>query len=121
MHEAAEIDNLEIIEALLGANADKVAVDEDGNIPLHFAVTKNKLDNVEALLRAGVRTDLVNNAGFTPLRLAVDIGHQGIIKTMIRWTLEKCSDNCIENECCVCYSVSKVHTPCKHHICELFL
>jgi ankyrin repeat protein len=59
------------VPALLALGLDPNVPDEDGETPLHLAVTARSIDALSALLAAGARVDAKNFAAETPLALAL--------------------------------------------------
>jgi ankyrin repeat protein len=56
IHAAAEKGHLEVVHALLGANATMTCQDKDGRTPLHKACERGSLQVAAALLEAGADT-----------------------------------------------------------------
>lgn len=54
--------------------------DEQGNVPLHWAVEKNKADSCRALLDLGADPNILNMALLSPLHLAVSLGHNNLVE-----------------------------------------
>uniref|UniRef100_A0A3Q2C6S8 Transient receptor potential cation channel, subfamily A, member 1b n=1 Tax=Cyprinodon variegatus TaxID=28743 RepID=A0A3Q2C6S8_CYPVA len=52
--------------------------DDRGNVPLHWAVEKNKAESCRALLDLGANPNILNNALFSPLHLAISLGHNNL-------------------------------------------
>lgn len=80
LHRAALRHEIGVVRALLAANANVNATDEEHATPLHYSVsepeygaraTKRQVDVVKALLDAGAMVDAQTKAGETPLLWAV--------------------------------------------------
>ena len=54
--------------------------DEQGNVPLHWAVEKNKAESCRALLDLGADPNILNMALLSPLHLAVSHGHNNLVE-----------------------------------------
>lgn len=54
--------------------------DEQGNVPLHWAVEKNKAESCRALLDLGADPNILNMALLSPLHLAVSQGHNNLVE-----------------------------------------
>lgn len=53
--------------------------DEQGNVPLHWAVERNKAESCKALLDLGADPNILNTALLSPLHLAVSRGHGNLL------------------------------------------
>lgn len=53
--------------------------DEQGNVPLHWAVERNKAESCKALLDLGANPNILNTALLSPLHLAVSHGHSNLV------------------------------------------
>lgn len=54
--------------------------DDQGNVPLHCAVEKNKAESCRALLDLGADPNILNVALMAPLHLAVSLGHNNLVE-----------------------------------------
>lgn len=54
--------------------------DEQGNVPLHWAVERNKADSCRALLDLGADPNILNTALMSPLHLAVSHKHNNLVE-----------------------------------------
>lgn len=54
--------------------------DEQGNVPLHWAVEKNKAGSCRALLDLGADPNILNTALLSPLHLAICLGHNDLVE-----------------------------------------
>lgn len=54
--------------------------DDQGNVPLHCAVEKNKLESCRALLDLGADPNILNTALLAPLHLAVSLQHNNLVE-----------------------------------------
>lgn len=53
--------------------------DDHGNVPLHWAVDKNKVESCRILLDLGADPNILNMALLSPLHLAVSLGHNSLV------------------------------------------
>lgn len=53
--------------------------DDQGNVPLHWAVERNKAESCRALMDLGANPNILNNALLSPLHLAVSLGHNSLL------------------------------------------
>ncbi|KAH6707646.1 ankyrin repeat-containing domain protein [Leptodontidium sp. 2 PMI_412] len=75
IHEAARDGRTQVVESLLAANP-KLAqrVDDDGRLPLHWAVSYNHLDIAKLLAATkDFDADVQDGSGWTPLMIAVSL------------------------------------------------
>ncbi len=63
------------------------SIDEQGNVPLHWAVEKNKAESCKALLELGADPNILNTALLSPLHLAVSLGHNDLVEVSERKVL----------------------------------
>lgn len=54
--------------------------DEQGNVPLHWAVEKNRAESCRSLLDLGADPNVLNNALMSPLHLAVSLEHNHLVE-----------------------------------------
>lgn len=54
--------------------------DDQGNVPLHCAVEKNKAESCRALLDLGADPNILNTALLAPLHLAVSLEHNNLVE-----------------------------------------
>uniref|UniRef100_A0A4W6E3J6 Transient receptor potential cation channel, subfamily A, member 1b n=1 Tax=Lates calcarifer TaxID=8187 RepID=A0A4W6E3J6_LATCA len=54
--------------------------DEQGNVPLHWAVERNKAESCRALMDLGANPNILNTALLSPLHLAVNRGHNDLVE-----------------------------------------
>lgn len=54
--------------------------DDQGNVPLHWAVEKDKPESCRALLDLGADPNILNTALLSPLHLAVSLGHNNLVE-----------------------------------------
>jgi AAA+ superfamily predicted ATPase/ankyrin repeat protein len=62
-------------KSLLDKKVNVNAVDNDGQTPLHLAITHKVPDSIKALIAAGANKNIPNNNGKTPLHIAVEEGY----------------------------------------------
>ena len=61
--------DLRMLAMLLDGGADANLQDDDGNTPLHFAISGKLMNAAELLLERGVREDVENNEGLSAWQL----------------------------------------------------
>ncbi|XP_041817411.1 transient receptor potential cation channel subfamily A member 1b [Chelmon rostratus] len=59
--------------------------DEQGNVPLHWAVERNKAESCKALLDLGADPNILNMALLSPLHLAVSLGHNSLVELLLSY------------------------------------
>ncbi|KAL3041036.1 hypothetical protein OYC64_011921 [Pagothenia borchgrevinki] len=57
--------------------------DEHGNVPLHWAVERNRTESCRALLDLGADPNLLNTALMSPLHLALSLGHNDLVELLL--------------------------------------
>ncbi|MED6262824.1 hypothetical protein ATANTOWER_026818, partial [Ataeniobius toweri] len=65
--------------------------DDQGNVPLHWAVEKNKAESCRVLLDLGVDPNILNNALLSPLHLAVSLGHNNLVELLLSYSVTDCN------------------------------
>lgn len=91
LHIAAGVGLLDIVQELLGKNADVNIQDKFGNIPIYLAVgtATNASNIVELLLAAGANPNISNKDGFTPLHRSISLGtpldRSNIIELLLKY------------------------------------
>ncbi|KAM4544029.1 transient receptor potential cation channel subfamily A member 1b [Fundulus diaphanus] len=65
--------------------------DDQGNVPLHWAVERNKAESCRALLDLGADPNILNNALMSPLHLAVSLGHNGLVGLLLSHSTTDCN------------------------------
>lgn len=73
--------NLQLIEALLLAQANPNLQDENGNTPLHLACVRRDLPMIEILLKAGANPNIKNKSGAVAKDL-INIGYESASKIL---------------------------------------
>jgi len=101
--ETVKIGKLSIIQYLLEKGANKEEKCNDGNTPLHTAVSDNNYQAVNILLNSKVNIESRNNNGCTPLHIACEKRYIALIKLLMEkganllsknkhgWTCLRCS------------------------------
>lgn len=65
--------------------------DEQGNVPLHWAVERNKAESCRALLDLGANPNILNTALLSPLHLAVNHGHNSLVELLLSYSTTDCN------------------------------
>ncbi|PWA18222.1 hypothetical protein CCH79_00004232 [Gambusia affinis] len=65
--------------------------DDQGNVPLHWAVEKNKAESCRALMDLGANPNILNNALLSPLHLAVSLGHNSLLGVLLSYSVTNCN------------------------------
>uniref|UniRef100_A0A4W6E095 Transient receptor potential cation channel, subfamily A, member 1b n=1 Tax=Lates calcarifer TaxID=8187 RepID=A0A4W6E095_LATCA len=64
--------------------------DEQGNVPLHWAVERNKAESCRALMDLGANPNILNTALLSPLHLAVNRGHNDLVELLLSYSATDC-------------------------------
>lgn len=80
---AAHQGNRELCVLLLDAGASLRAIDEDGDLPLHYAAFGNQAGVMELLLTRGAPIDVVNNSGCTALHVSVNKENSACVQVLL--------------------------------------
>ncbi|XP_068438137.1 transient receptor potential cation channel subfamily A member 1b [Clinocottus analis] len=85
LHHAAAGDHVNLIQFITNVidSQDLNSCDEQGNVPLHWAVEKNMAGSCQALLDLGVNPNILNKALMSPLHLAVCLGHNNLVELLL--------------------------------------
>ena len=82
--DAAELNDVQTVRALLQQGADANAAQPDGLTALHWAALNDSREIAELLLYAGATVKpLTRVGGYTPLHLAAQQGHAEIVRTLL--------------------------------------
>ncbi|XP_032406614.1 transient receptor potential cation channel subfamily A member 1b [Xiphophorus hellerii] len=65
--------------------------DDQGNVPLHWAVERNKAESCRALMDLGANPNILNNALLSPLHLAVSLGHNSLLGVLLSYSVTDCN------------------------------
>uniref|UniRef100_UPI0037E71AE9 transient receptor potential cation channel subfamily A member 1b n=1 Tax=Semicossyphus pulcher TaxID=241346 RepID=UPI0037E71AE9 len=65
--------------------------DDQGNVPLHWAVEKNKPESCRAFLDLGANPNMLNTALLSPLHLAVSLGHNNLVELLLSYSSTDCN------------------------------
>uniref|UniRef100_A0A3B4WXU2 Transient receptor potential cation channel, subfamily A, member 1b n=1 Tax=Seriola lalandi dorsalis TaxID=1841481 RepID=A0A3B4WXU2_SERLL len=65
--------------------------DEQGNVPLHWAVKKNKAESCRNLMDLGADPNILNAALLSPLHLAVNCGHNSLVELLVSYSATDCN------------------------------
>ncbi|XP_068565601.1 transient receptor potential cation channel subfamily A member 1b isoform X2 [Cebidichthys violaceus] len=93
LHHAAAGDCVNLIQFITtGINSqDLNSCDEQGNVPLHWAVEKNMAESCRALLDLGANPNILNKALQSPLHLAVCLGHNNLVELLLSYSATDCN------------------------------
>ena len=83
MIRAAQIDDVDTVQALIASGTDVNIADRDGMTPLHHAANEGSNKVVAVLLKAGADFTLEDDEGDTPLILAVADGHVDVVHQLL--------------------------------------
>ncbi|KAG8009433.1 Transient receptor potential cation channel subfamily A member 1 [Nibea albiflora] len=88
LHHAAAGGYITLIQYITGVNDTQElnSCDEQGNVPLHWAVERNKADSCRALLDLGADPNILNMALLSPLHLAVSLGHNNLVELLLSYS-----------------------------------
>lgn len=73
----------DVVDLLVAAGAERDAVDNDDDTPLHLAASQGKVQLVKRLIAAGARRDPVNSSGYTPLLAATARGYATVVRELL--------------------------------------
>uniref|UniRef100_A0A4W3HP84 E3 ubiquitin-protein ligase MIB2 n=1 Tax=Callorhinchus milii TaxID=7868 RepID=A0A4W3HP84_CALMI len=79
---AAHQGHIEVVKALLQANAKLEVHDEDGDTALHYASFGNQPEVARLLLSKGANVNLLNSSTCTALHIAVNKGFSEVVRTL---------------------------------------
>ncbi|XP_035475477.2 transient receptor potential cation channel subfamily A member 1b isoform X1 [Scophthalmus maximus] len=65
--------------------------DEQGSVPLHWAVESNKAESCSALMDLGANPNILNMALLSPLHLAVNRGHNNLVELLLSYSATECN------------------------------
>uniref|UniRef100_G3NEB1 Transient receptor potential cation channel, subfamily A, member 1b n=1 Tax=Gasterosteus aculeatus aculeatus TaxID=481459 RepID=G3NEB1_GASAC len=93
LHHAAAGDHVNLIQFITTVMEpqDLNSCDEQGNVPLHWAVEKNKAGSCRALLDLGADPNILNTALLSPLHLAICLGHNDLVELLVSHTATDCN------------------------------
>ncbi|KAK9527797.1 hypothetical protein VZT92_014329 [Zoarces viviparus] len=93
LHHAAAGDCVNLIQFITTVidSLDLNSCDEQGNVPLHWAVEKNMAGSCRALLDLGADPNILNKALQSPLHLAVCLGHNGLVELLVSYSATDCN------------------------------
>ncbi|CEJ87161.1 hypothetical protein VHEMI04323 [[Torrubiella] hemipterigena] len=74
----------ELIQLLIDKGADISAMDNEGNVPLHFASSFQKVEATRVLLDNGAEIQATNDEGETALHLACKDGHLDVVELLLK-------------------------------------
>ncbi|XP_075998819.1 caskin-2 isoform X3 [Genypterus blacodes] len=93
LHHAALTGTIELLSALLEAQATVDIKDSNGMRPLHYAAWQGKAESVLMLLRCGAGVNGVSLDGHIPLHLAAQYGHYEVSEMLLQHQSNPCLVN----------------------------
>ncbi|XP_067434014.1 transient receptor potential cation channel subfamily A member 1b [Thunnus thynnus] len=93
LHHAAAGGHVTLIQSITTVIDSKElnSCDEQGNVPLHWAVERNKAESCTALLDLGADPNVLNMALLSPLHLAVSHGHNNLVELLLSYNATDCN------------------------------
>ncbi|XP_062297967.1 transient receptor potential cation channel subfamily A member 1b [Scomber scombrus] len=93
LHHAAAGGHVILIQSITAVIDSKElnSCDEQGNVPLHWAVEKNNAESCRALLDLGADPNILNMALLSPLHLAVSHGHNNLVELLLSYSATDCN------------------------------
>ncbi|XP_053715593.1 transient receptor potential cation channel subfamily A member 1b [Synchiropus splendidus] len=85
LHHAAAGGHVTLIQFIISATESQQlnSCDDQGNVPLHWAVERNEAASCRALLDLGADPNILNKALLSPLHLAVSKGHNDLVELLL--------------------------------------
>lgn len=65
--------------------------DDQGNVPLHWAVETNKMESCRALLDLGADPNVLNTALLSPLHMAISLSHNNLVGLLLSYSATDCN------------------------------
>uniref|UniRef100_A0A8C7D6B4 Transient receptor potential cation channel, subfamily A, member 1b n=1 Tax=Oncorhynchus kisutch TaxID=8019 RepID=A0A8C7D6B4_ONCKI len=100
VHHAAGAGNIPVIRFICSiTHRDEWNLyDDEGSMPLHWAVERNQPESCRALLELGVEPNVLNKALMSPLHLAVSYQHNHLVKLLLsHYKTESNLQGCLGN------------------------
>uniref|UniRef100_A0A8K9UQD7 Transient receptor potential cation channel, subfamily A, member 1b n=1 Tax=Oncorhynchus mykiss TaxID=8022 RepID=A0A8K9UQD7_ONCMY len=100
VHHAAGAGNIPVIRFICSiTHRDEWNLyDDEGSMPLHWAVERNQPESCRALLELGVEPNVLNKALMSPLHLAVSHQHNHLVKLLLsHYKTESNLEGCLGN------------------------
>ncbi|KAM6900693.1 transient receptor potential cation channel subfamily A member 1b isoform 1-T1 [Xenentodon cancila] len=93
LHHAAGGGHVTLIQFIITVVGSKElnSCDDQGNVPLHWAVEKNKAESCRTLLDLGADPNILNTALLSPLHLAVSLRHQNLVELLLSHSATNCN------------------------------
>uniref|UniRef100_A0A8C5HY13 Ion transport domain-containing protein n=1 Tax=Gouania willdenowi TaxID=441366 RepID=A0A8C5HY13_GOUWI len=81
LHHAARGGHISLIQFISSVvNSQELnSCDEQGNVPLHWAVEKNRVESCKALLDLGADPNVLNTVLLSPLHMAINLQHNNLV------------------------------------------
>uniref|UniRef100_A0A665VPP9 Ion transport domain-containing protein n=1 Tax=Echeneis naucrates TaxID=173247 RepID=A0A665VPP9_ECHNA len=93
LHHAAAGGHVTLIQFITSVTNSKEldSCDDQGNVPLHWAVEKNKAESCRALMDLGANSNILNAALLSPLHLAVTCQHNSLVELLVSYSSTDCN------------------------------
>lgn len=86
LKDAIENDKInQISQIIKGGVSVNSKIDDEGNTPLYYAITKGKWDAVTLLMELGADVNAKNENGNTPLMLALELGEDSLLPEFLKY------------------------------------
>jgi ankyrin repeat protein len=83
IHQAIELNNLEVLYYIVENGADVNLLNYDGNTPLLMAIEQQNLEIIQYLVENGADVNLENGDRYTPLLMAIEQQNLEIIQYLV--------------------------------------
>uniref|UniRef100_A0A8C5HX78 Ion transport domain-containing protein n=1 Tax=Gouania willdenowi TaxID=441366 RepID=A0A8C5HX78_GOUWI len=87
LHHAARGGHISLIQFISSLNS----CDEQGNVPLHWAVEKNRVESCKALLDLGADPNVLNTVLLSPLHMAINLQHNNLVALLLSYSVTDCN------------------------------
>uniref|UniRef100_A0AAQ6IBK3 Ion transport domain-containing protein n=1 Tax=Anabas testudineus TaxID=64144 RepID=A0AAQ6IBK3_ANATE len=93
LHHAAAGGHVTLIQFITNSvdSQELNSCDEQGSVPLHWAVERNKPESCRALLDLGADPNILNMALLSPLHLAINLGHNNLVELLLSYSATDCN------------------------------
>uniref|UniRef100_A0A8C5HXM9 Ion transport domain-containing protein n=1 Tax=Gouania willdenowi TaxID=441366 RepID=A0A8C5HXM9_GOUWI len=93
LHHAARGGHISLIQFISSVvNSQELnSCDEQGNVPLHWAVEKNRVESCKALLDLGADPNVLNTVLLSPLHMAINLQHNNLVALLLSYSVTDCN------------------------------